>query len=295
MGLGLLYAQQKKPEEAEKIYSRLAREYPDSEQAKNIVFSQGVQYLDMGQTNEAIRVFEKMLTDPAKFVPAQFLQAGQAMRDARQFETAVRMFEQARKAVDQPPTWQAATLGLGQSQAGLKNYAEAVKSLEELIKKFPTSGYKIDVGFLLGTAYAELAAKEATTDAKMLIYNKAISAINSVRVIPGQGSDIRARADVETAKLQRLMGQREEAQASYQRIILLHDTNNPKVQPWVERALEEGIPLVQELGRWADVEECCEIYLKDYPQGRLVPAARQWRDAAKLKTLTSQPAGPAGK
>ena len=293
MGLGLLYSQQKKPEEAEKIYSRLTREYPDSEQAKDIVFSRAMAYLDIGQTNEAIRVFEQMFREPGKFTPAQFLRAAHAMRDAQQYETALRAYEQARKAEDQPANWQAAMMGLGQCLASLGRFAEAVAPLEELLKKYPTTGYKVEACFILSRAYAELGSKETDPTARVLTFNKAIKAMNEVRLLAKQ-SDVRARADVETAHIQLLMGQKEEAQASYQRIILLHDANNPKVQPWVEKALREVMPLLTELNRIADIVDCCEIYLRSYPQGNLVNEARQWRDAAKQKAITGgQTSAPA--
>jgi len=188
-------------------------------------------------------------------------------------------------------------VGLGQSYAGLGNYAEAVKPLEDLLKKYPTSGYKVEASFILSRAYAEIGQKEKDGQARVAAFNKAIEAMNQVRRYAKE-PDVRARADYETAHIQALQGLKDDAQASLQRIILLHEPGNVKVQPWVEKALQEVIPLLQELGRTEDVVDCCEIYLKSYPQGNLVTQARQWRDAAKVKLITNQPAAgtaPAGK
>ncbi len=294
-GLGTLYFLQKNPEEAQKVYARLVKEFPDSEQAKNVKFAQATSLAEIGRMDEAVRVFESMLADAQKFSAAQFLQAANYLQEVGQFATAGKFYQQAATAVEQRPAaeqraiWEPAMVGLARSSAAAGNWPETVKALETVLAKFPSSGFTIEANFMLTRGYAELGAKEADPIKSRLLFNKAIGAVNTARKFIKE-ADLRARADFETAHIELLMGNKNEAQASFVRILLLTDPSNAKVAPWYERALEEGVPLLMELGGFNDVMEGCQAYLKSCPQGRLADKARQWRDAAKVKMITSQPA-----
>jgi len=103
------------------------------------------------------------------------------------------------------------------------------------------------------------------------------------------------RADAEVAHIQMLMGKTDEALASYQRLILLGDVNNPKLRPLIEAAFETATPLLLETKRYQDVLENCEFYARQFPEGALMAKARQWRDEAQRQmAMSAAPApGPA--
>lgn len=301
-GLGTLYFLQKNPAEAEKVYSRLVKEYPDSEQAKNVKFAQATSLADIGRVDEAVRVFESMLADAGKFTGAQFLQAAGYLLNLGQSAVAGKFYLQAAKAVEQRPeaeqrpVWEPAMMGAARATAAAGDWKETVATLEALLARFPRSGFTIEANFLLTRSYAELGAKETDATKRLQLFNKAIGAINTARKFIRE-PDLRARADFETAHIELLMGEKTDAQASFVRILLLLDPSNVKVAPWYEKALEEGVPLLMELGGYDDIIEGCQTYLKACPQGRLAEKARQWRDAARVKAITRQPASgtpPAG-
>jgi len=290
--MGTIYFLQGKPEEAEKAYSRLAREFPDSEQAKNVTFAMARSLMDIGQMDKAVVVFEKMLADAAKFTPGQFLQAAGVIHDARQYEAAAKFYRQAAKAVDQRSIWEPAMVGLGNALAAVNDWPGVVKTMDDLLAKYPNSGFTVEANFLLSRAHAEVAAKEVDAAKKAIAFNKAAAAVNQARKFIREAG-LRARADYETAKLQLLEGKKIEAMASYVRIILLQDPGDGKVAVWYEKAVEDGIPLMLELERYSDALDSAEAYLKAFPRGRLLEQARQWRDRAKMKMITAQPAAPA--
>ncbi len=282
-GLGTLYFLQNKPEDADRIYTRIEKEYPDSEQAQNIAYSQIDSLMRIGRPDEAVKAFGKMLANTQKFKPSQFLLVGTLMIEAKQYDTAIKAFEQVRGASTERAVWEPATMGLGKAYAAQGNFVAAVKPIEELMAQYTNTGHKVEAGFILDRAYAELGGKETDAAKRTDYFNKAIKSLNMVRLVGGKEPEIRARADFETAQVQLLQGNKDEAQASFQRLLLLSDVGNPKVMPWVEKAVEQGVPLVMELGRYADVIDLCEIYLKSFPQGRVVDKVRQWRDQAKIK------------
>ena len=76
--------------------------------------------------------------------------------------------------------------------------------------------------------------------------------------------------------------------ASLVKILDFADYSNMKVRPYVEKAFEAALPLMKELGRYKDMIETCETYLKQFPQGRLVNKARQGRDDAKTTLATGR-------
>jgi tetratricopeptide (TPR) repeat protein len=286
-GLGTLYFLQNKPEDAERIYARIEKEYPDSEQAQNIAYSQIDSLMKIGRSDEAVKAFAKMLANTQKFKPSQFLLVGNLMNEAKQYDTAIKAFDQVRSSSTDRAVWEPASIGISKAYAAQGNHVAAIKPLEELLAKYTNTGYKVDAGFILGRAYAESGAKETDAAKRIGDFNKAIKSLNTVRLVAGKEPDIRARADFETAQVQLLKGDKEEAQASFQRLILLSDMGNPKVIPWLEKGVEEGVPLILELGRFSDVLDLCEMYLRSFPQGRVVDKVRQWRDQAKIKQATS--------
>lgn len=300
-GLGTLYFIQNKPEDADKVYRRIEREYPQSPQAENIAFAQIDSLMKIGRPDEAVKVYAKMEANSAKFTAGKFLQVGALMYEAKQYDTAAKAYAQARTMIEQQaspeaekrPVWEASLVGLGKTFAAQGNFGDAAKPLDELLTKYTNTGYKVEANFILSRAYADLGSKETDASKRRAQFNKSIKALNTVRLMAGKEPDVRARADFETAHIQLLQGEKNEAQASYQRLILLGDIGNPKVVPWIERAVEEGVPLVMELGRFEDVVELCEIYLKNIPQGRLTDKVRVWRDQAKVKQISGQPAAAA--
>lgn len=292
--LGTLYFIQGRPEEADKAYRRIEREYPGAPQAQNTAFAQIDSLIKLARPDEAVKAFDKMLANPSRFRAAQFQQVGALMLEAGQYSTAVRAFEEARALVlsqllpeaEKRAVLEPALLGLGRAYAALGKPEPAAGALEDLLTRYTNTGYKVEASFVLSRACSEMGAGEPDAAKRRLAFNRAIRALNSVRLLAGREPDVRARADFETARVQRLQGDRQEAQASYQRLLLLADMGDPKVVPWIEKAVEEGIPLVMELGRFDDAVELCELYLKNLPQGRLAERVRQWRDQARLKPLS---------
>lgn len=291
--IGTLYFLQGKSDEAEKAFSRLKREFPDSEQAKNVAFATAKSLMDLGRVDRAVAAFEDMLVTANKFTPGQFQQAAVLIYGLKQYEVAAKFYRQAAKAVDQRAVWEPAMIGLAETLAAMNDWPGAVKTTEELLAKYPNSGFTVTANFLLSRSYAEVAAKETDAAKKKAAFIQAAGAINQARKFIKEAG-LSARADYETARLQMLEGKKNDAMASYVRIILLLDASDVKVAPWFERAVEDGVPLMIEMGRYSDAIDSGEAYLKAFPKGRLADQVRQWRDQSKVKMVTAQPVAGAG-
>lgn len=282
--IGTLYYLLNKPDEAGKAFDRLAKEYPNSQQALNMVFVRADALMNMGEKARAVKVYAEMLKTPASFNASQFLRAGRVLLEAGEFDTAKALFAEAQKSKD-VTFWQAATLGLGQSLTGAGANDEAVKVFEDFLTKFPKSGYLVDVNLALSRCYAEIAKKEADAQKAKLSFDKAFGAMSKVRQY-SRDPEMRIKADVEMAAIQVLKGDKLAALASYQKILLFGDPSNAKVRPFIEQAFERSLPLFRETVRYADMLEAAETYLKQFPQGIYIVKARQSRDEAKAKLAT---------
>jgi len=279
--MGTLYYLLNKPDEAGKAFDRLAKEYPASQQAQNMVFVRADALMNMGEKDRAVKVYAEMLKNATQFNPSQFLRAGRVLFDEKEFTTASLLFAEARKSTD-VPLWQAASLGFGQSLAGAGQHVEAIKVLEEFLKKYPKSGYIIEINLTLSRSYAEVAKPEPDAQKKKQYFDKASSAMSKVHQY-ARDPEMKVKADVEMAAIQVLMGDKMGALASYQRILLFTDPSNVKVRPHVEQAFDSSLPLFRETARFADMLEASEMYLKQFPQGQFHAKARQARDEAKAK------------
>jgi len=286
--LGTLFYLLKRTEEADQAFQQLSEKYPDAPESQNVKFVQAKTLMDMGRREEAIRVFGEMIGKPQAYNTSQFLMAGQFMLDAEEYEAASKAFLQVATSTN-PVMCQAGSIGVGKSLLGLRQYSEAVKPLEELLVKYPKSGYIVGANQVLSRCYAELGKKEGDQSKAVVWFNKAIKSINIARKWLKE-PDEKAQAEIDTAAIQKLMGKKNGAAATYQRILMFADPANQKLRPMIETAFEEGTPLLLEMGMYNEVVNNCENYVKNFPQGKALARAREWRTKASANVV-AEPAG----
>jgi len=281
--MGTLLYIQNKPDAANQAYERLKRDFPTSDQASNIVFAQGDSLLKLGKPEEAIKVFGQMFNNPKGFTPYQFMKVAVTMGEAKQYETAIKAYEQVRTTTDSN-LWQVATLGMCESYAAVSNYAATIQPLEDVIAKFPKSKSILNAYFLLSRAYADKAAKESDPERKQIEFNNAIKASNKAKKL--MDPDMRPRTEIDIAAIQILQGKKDDAIASYSRLLLMGDPNKAVQRPFIEKAFEGLVPLLlekKETASFQEVIDYCAFYLKYFPTGTYVEDARKWRGQMQMK------------
>jgi tetratricopeptide (TPR) repeat protein len=97
---------------------------------------------------------------------------------------------------------------------------------------------------------------------------------------------MKVRADIETAALQLQQGRKQDAVASYQRVLLLTDPNRAKMAPYMDTAFLRAVPLLRELNRLGDALEDCETYLRMFPNGSQAEHARTWRSELRARGIS---------
>ena len=276
-----------KSDEAGKCFERLIQEYPNSDQAKNTIFVRGDALMGMGEKDKAVKVFAEMLKNTKAYNSSQFLRAGRVVLEAKEYEIAKGLFAETMKSPEGPIS-RAATVGYAQALGGAGEYDAAINIYTNFLNKNPKSGYVIDINMALSRAYGEM-AKKALPDVKMakVYFDKAYQAMGKVRQYARE-PDLLVSADYEMALIQLMQDDKMGAMASFAKILDFADYSNMKVRPYIEKAFEAALPLMKDLGRYKDMIEACETYLKQFPQGRLVTKARQGRDDAKTRLTTGR-------
>lgn len=276
-----------KSDEAGKCFDRLVKEYPNSDQAKNTIFVRADALMAMGEKDKAVKVYSEMLKNTKAFSPAQFLRASGVLLEAKEFEIAKGMFTEAMKSPE-PKVVQAATVGYAQALGGVGEFDAAINVYTNFLNKNAKSGYVIEINMALSRAYGEL-AKKALPDVKTAkpYFDKAYIAMGKVRQY-ARDPDVLINADYEMALIQLMQDDKMGAMASFTKILDFADYSNMKVRPYVEKAFDAALPLMKDLGRYKDMIEACETYLKQFPQGRWVNKARQGRDDAKTRLATGR-------
>jgi len=300
--IGTLYTMFEKPKEAEAAFLKLKSQHPDSAEAQNVSFVLAMNLLSLGKRQEAIPRFKEMFSGGGNYKPSQILTAGNELLKAKEYEIAGEAFDRALamggedRAILEP-----AMIGKGKVEVYLKKYAEATKTLEEALKKYPNSGFTVESCYLLGSSYSELAVTETDKDKRFDLFNLAVKALNKVRKYD-QTEAGAAKSGVEVARISERKAKAEEqfggdaesirkyrgdAIAAYQTLLMMSDLNNQEVRPFLEQAFFECLPLMMQLELYQDVFDDCGKYLETFPRGKYVNDIRGWRSSAKVKLASS--------
>jgi tetratricopeptide (TPR) repeat protein len=304
--IGTLYTILQKPDEAERAFIRLQKEYPDSDDARNAMFLRGKNLLDLGLYQQAIKVFTDMFSGTAgKYSDTQIFTAGNELLKYKQHEIAITAFTRVENSAEKGIR-EAALNGKGTALVELNRMDEAVKVLEALLGEFKNTGYTVDACFNLSKAYSVLGSKEADQAKRKEIFAKAIDAMKrSRKFVKDKG--VQSRSDIEIARIYMRMAKaatdfgpkpqvaecKGDAIATYQIMMMTANPQDVTVRPYLEEAYYECLPLMVELERWSDVASDGEGYLKAFANGKYAPEVRAWVNRAKGRLAAGGTAGPA--
>jgi tetratricopeptide (TPR) repeat protein len=271
-------------DEAAKTFDELAAKFPASDEGKNALYSLARSAMEIGQFDQARGAFEKMMAASANYKPDEFTRIGQLMIDAKLFDEALRAFSQVTEdpkikgAPDVPENralLERALYGRGAALFARKSFPEAVTALQQFTNQFPRSGLFYDVHFLLGEAHGEMGN-----------VGQASVAIGEIFRFTQDQKQVN-QASLKLAEIQLKGGDKTGALASYQRVALLTDANKAEQRPFIEEAILKGLPIAMELGRYQDVVESCDQFLKLFPTSERVGDVRRTRAEANVKASES--------
>ncbi|MBR2838523.1 MAG: tetratricopeptide repeat protein [Kiritimatiellae bacterium] len=320
--LGTIYTALSDLEKSRDALDRLSKKFPDSDEAKNAKPRLAKSLIEMGLKKEGADIYSEMLRTDGAYTPVQFLNAGEALVDAKSWDLANQAFEKAIRLAGTNRNQQVtlARARLGQAKCAWKqgSLAEARESLDRFLGNpdMATLTIAADAYFMMAEVASEQgrAEKDATMRGKH--FGAAVGAIKKVRhywskkprweqdLVDLMSGDVLVRR----MKAEEAMGLKEEAKetcgraaATFQAFIQSHapDAERPieKMEPGevanLERAYSTMIPLFSRQGaEQADrVIKYGQEYLDLFPSGKSRTEVENCMNQAKADL----PAGSAAK
>ncbi|MEI8352941.1 MAG: tetratricopeptide repeat protein [Lentisphaerota bacterium] len=272
---------------ANTLFERLRKNYPESAEAKNVLFEMGRRFLEMGYRAQAIDTFKKMFVEQGNYSDAQILLAGQELLKAKEYELAGQAFDRVSTSSKDQTQRISAQIGKAEVQIAQEQFAIAVQTLTTLAAALKGSIRLVDVDLLLSRAASEQGRLEPDADKRMDCFNRAIVAMKTVKTYRTNVLE-RALTDLEVGRLLTRKARAEEkfgtadgvrkakgqAIAAYQVLLMSADSANVVIAPLLEDAYHECLPLMVEIKRWQDVADDCNAYLEAFPGGKYTAEVR---------------------
>ena len=264
---------------AAKTFDELAQKYPASDEGKNALFSLARSAIEIKQYDQAKSAFEKMLKGGGTYSSDEFARLGQMMLDAGLYAEAIQAFQRVAGTAGERNLLERSLFGLGKSYYELKNYDQAIASLEELMNKYPKSGLFYDAKFTLGGSYRMTGKLDEAYQVMTDVFKYADKPI------------LINKASYELGIIQKERKENQAALASFQRVALLADPKQEDLRPIIELCIMESIGLSMEMSLYQEVQESCDQYMSLFPTGSRIEEVRKLKAEARLKAAQA-PAVP---
>jgi tetratricopeptide (TPR) repeat protein len=281
---------------ANTLFERLRKDYPDSAEAKNVLFEMGRRFLDMGYRAQAVETFKKMFVEQGAYSDTQILLVGQELLKAKEYELAAQAFDRVAASTKDQSQRISAQLGKAEVQIAQEQFAAAIPTLKTLATALKGSSRLVDVNLVLSRAASEQGMRESDADKRLDCFNTAVVAMKTVKTYRTNLLE-RATTDVEVGRLLTRKARAEEkfgtpegvrkykgqAVAAYQAMLMSSDTANTIIGPVLEEAYHECLPLMVEIKRWQDVMDDCNACLAAFPNGKYAAEVRNLKNQADIE------------
>lgn len=279
--LGRIQLEEGDYDRATETFNQLAAKYPNSSEGKSALYSLIKAAMQIKSYDIAKDALKKMLANPSKYSTDQFALIGKWMLNAELYEEAMKAYERVTASgTEERKLLEPALFGLGKAYMKTLRYDEALDALNRLMEKYPQSALFYDTKFLLGQGYREM---ERIDDA--------VLALEDVFKF-AQDPLLRTKADYELGMIYKAGGKNDEALASFQRVALLADPDDPEFRDLVESCLFESLDLFAAVGKYKELLEAADRYLTLFADdGKHIQAVRKKQADARLKASTQESAG----
>ena len=312
--LGTVYTAMGDATKSKDAFARLAKDFPESEEAKNSVPFFAKALMSMGRKGEAVEQYEQMLRTSGNYTPRQFLDAGDALVNFKAYDTAQMLFQKVADIAKGKPnaSMYEAKAQIGEAKAlyGAGRITEAHEALDRFIEKNPRNAVVVDAYLMLIDVASEEGRRERDNNLRRKFFNAAIGAVKKVRQFRPEMEDELAleSAGVYVRKMEaeETMQLKEEsietlrmAVGGYQAFLQAHEPNDdhpvskmtPKQLKNLERCYASALPLMAKLiPRMDDKKEFAarvvkygETYLDIFPNGKAKTAVQNAINQAKTE------------
>lgn len=239
----------------------LTQNHPDEPAARTALSGLIVVAVEAGRFDLAGQVLDRMLADRTAYGPEVYLATGEGLLAAGQFALAEKAF---RGLPAESPKNQAerALSGSAAARFGLEDFAGCLEAVNELLERFPATGFFYDARLVQARALVKLDRAAEAAEA--------------------YGEVVAARQDYAVAlEMARILADPEERLAAYQRIALLADPDMRENRPLIAASIVESLPLCLELGKFQLAAASCDQFERLFPENERLPLVAQFRKEAE--------------
>ena len=183
--LGTLYTALGDMEKSKSALDRLTTEFPDSEEARDAKPRLAKSLIEMGMERQAAEIYGEMLKTDGNYSTWDFVRAGEALIDAKNWSMADQAFE---KAIAKAGTnhWTAvarARIGQAKSLYRQKNYVEAREAIDAILEndKLKRLSVAAEANFLLVDVASEQGKTEKAANLRSKHFGAAMGALKRLR------------------------------------------------------------------------------------------------------------------
>ena len=295
--LGTIYTALGDMEKSKDALDRLSKKFPDSDEAKNAKPRLAKNLIEMGLKREGAEIYSEMLKTDGSYTAAQFVNAGEALIEAKSWDLAHQAFEKAIRVAATNSPVSVAKARLGQAKIAWKqgSLPAARETLDQFLADPQMSRMSIaaDANFMLVEIASEQGRVEKDAQLRGKYFGAAIGALKKVRQYwakkplweQDQLNLISGDVLIDRMKAEEAMGLKEDAletcgkaAAVFQVFIQAHGATDAhpvdKMEEGelanLERAYATMIPLFSKLGAsQADrVMKFGQEYLDLFPEGK---------------------------
>ena len=183
--LGTIYTALGDTEKSRDALDRLSKKFPDSREAKNAKPQLAKSLIEMGMKKEGTEIYAEMLRTDGAYTAWQFVNAGEALIDAKSWSLANDAFEKAihKAGTNQLLVVARARLGEAKSLYKQKMYAQARDALDQFLddEKMAKMSIAVDAHQLMVEVASEQGRTEKESELRSKHFGKAIGSVKKLR------------------------------------------------------------------------------------------------------------------
>jgi len=183
--LGTIYTALGDLAKSKEALDRLSKAFPESDAAKNAKPKLAKSLIEMGLKREGTEIYAEMLRTDGAYTARQFVDAGEALIDAKSWDLANQSFEKAVKlaGTNYPSTVARARIGQAKSSYKQGSLAEAREAIELFLNdpKMSKLALAADANFLMVEIASEQGRTEKDETMRGKYFGAAIGALKKVR------------------------------------------------------------------------------------------------------------------
>ena len=183
--LGTIYTALGDTEKSRDALDRLSKAFPNSPEAKNAKPQLAKSLIEMGMKKEGTEIYAEMLRTDGAYTAWQFVNAGEALIEARSWSLANDAFEKAihKAGTNQLLTVARARLGEAKALYKQKSYVQARDALDQFLDdpKMSKMSIAVDAHQLMIEVASEQGRTEKDSDLRAKHFGKAIGSVKKLR------------------------------------------------------------------------------------------------------------------